>query len=296
MAGRHPVGAEAAGALEQEVELDPGVAAHAGARGAAGEVVLHEGVHDLLAELLVHAQGVVGDARLLGHPPGVPEVERAAATAVGLDARLVPEEHGEAHHGHAPACQQPGGDGGVQAAAHGDGGHPGGTAHATALVEIGETRRSSATSRSSASRKASTSSTVLVMPKLTRSDESASSTRQPDGEQGLARLDGPRGAGRAGGDGEAREVEPDQQRLAFDAREGHVRGVGQPRRGLAVEERRPASAWPIQPRSGRVGPRDGRPRSAISSPAAAAASPSPTSAGTFSVPARRRRSWPPPTR
>jgi len=157
--------------LEEEVELDPGVAAHAGARRAAGEIVLHERTDDLLPELLVQAQGVVRDARLLRHPLRVSEIERAAATAVGLDPGLVPEQHGEAHHRDAALRQQPGGHRGVQASAHGHSDH--------AETPAGATRRSSATSRARASRKPSISSLRFVMPKLIRSEDRASSRERP---------------------------------------------------------------------------------------------------------------------
>ncbi len=137
---------------------------------------------------------------------------------------------------------------------------------------------------------------VLVIPKLIRRDESASSRGSPMASSVLLGSTVP--------DEQAEPVEtakPARSRrissaLALDAREGHVRGVGQPRRGLAVEEdvRHPvgqsgleavaqaaemSSAAPPAPRRPRPPPRR-----------------SPTRAGTFSVPARRRRSWPPPTR
>ena len=121
--------------------------------------------------------------------------------------------------------------------------------------------------------------------------------RQADGEQRLARLDRPRGAGRAGRHREAGEVEADQQRLALDAGEGDVGRVGQARRGRRRGRSAPAiaAAAPASKRSRRAA-QVRRRAPAARRAASSAAAPKPTTAGTFSVLARRRRSWLPPTR
>ena len=71
--------------------------------------------------------------------------------------------------------QQPGGDRRVEATAHGDGDRLAGDRRAHAVAS----RRSSANCRSRAPRKAATSSSLFDGPKLTRSDDSASSRDRP---------------------------------------------------------------------------------------------------------------------
>src|ERR1044072_2413814 len=122
VAGGHRVGADRASAREQRIELDEGVATHAGAGRGPRAVVLDEGDDDVAAEGALHAQGVVRDAGLLRHAAGVAEVERAAAAAASpRPRRVVPQEHREADDA-LLAREQPRRHRGIQATAHGDGG------------------------------------------------------------------------------------------------------------------------------------------------------------------------------
>jgi hypothetical protein len=79
VAGGEGAGADPPGPLDQQVELDEGVAPHARRRRATGEVIGDERIDDVTAELLVHPKRVVRNAGLRRHPAGVAEVERAAA-------------------------------------------------------------------------------------------------------------------------------------------------------------------------------------------------------------------------
>ena len=151
---RHPPGTEPARPLEEEVELDPGVAAGAGDRRAPGEVVVDERIDHLLAELLVHAQRVVRNAALLGDPARVSQVERSATAAVSRFLRPVPQQHRETDHRLTRVGEHPGHDRRVEAAAHRDGRE---SAHA-----VRARRRSSATSFPRRPRNASTSATEFV--------------------------------------------------------------------------------------------------------------------------------------
>ncbi len=86
------------------------------------------------------------------------------------------------------------------------------------------------------------------------------------------------------------------ERLALDAREGDVRGVGQPRRAGAVEDRA-RNRRPAPPRSGRAGQQVGAAlRAAPRRPAPPRLRRDRRSPARFRSLARRRRSWPPPTR
>src|SRR4051812_6044475 len=204
---------------------------------------------------------------------------------------MVPEEHGEAHHRPLLAGQLPGGHRGVEAAAHGHGDQ---TvidlleSHATAL-------RSSATSRASAPRKASTSAIVLPMPKLTRREERASSREIPAASRVLLGSTLPEEQAAPG-----ETAKPARSsRISSDSPSTPVNATFE-----VLGRRRDPWQWTIAPGTwvGSAASKRSRRaarwavRCAISSRAAAAAAPRPTMAGTFSVLARRRRSWLPPTR
>ena len=99
MAGGDGVEAQGEGALEQGVELDALVAAHAGVGGATGAVLVEEVGHDALLELLGQVPHVEGDPQDLGGPAGVGGVLDGAAAArarTGLGA-VAGQGHVDAH-------------------------------------------------------------------------------------------------------------------------------------------------------------------------------------------------------
>ena len=81
MAGGDGVEAQGQGPLQEGVELDALVAAHAGVGGAPGAVLVEEVGHDALFELLGQVPHVEGDAQDLGGPAGVGGVLDGAAAA-----------------------------------------------------------------------------------------------------------------------------------------------------------------------------------------------------------------------
>ena len=81
VAGGDGVEAQGQGPLEESVELDALVAAHAGVGGAASAVLVEEVGHDALLELLGQVPHVEGDAQDLGGPAGVGGVLDGAAAA-----------------------------------------------------------------------------------------------------------------------------------------------------------------------------------------------------------------------
>ena len=86
-----------------------------------------------------------------------------------------------------------------------------------------------------ASTSASTCSAVLERPSENRMLARARSADRPDGGEHVRGRDGAAGAGRAGGDGEAAQVERDHQGLAIDAVEIDVAGVGRAIPARAVD-------------------------------------------------------------
>ena len=109
--------------LQHGAELDGPVAHHAGVGGTPRLVLSHKGIHDLLGEGLPQVQGVVGDAQLGGHPPGVRQVLQGVAGPLPPGGQVLrPEQgQGEAGGGISLLLKQPGGSGAVHSAAHGHG-------------------------------------------------------------------------------------------------------------------------------------------------------------------------------
>ena len=103
-------------------------------------------------------------------------------------------------------------------------------------------------------------------------------------------------AGRTGGAGRHADVaDAEEQRLAHDVREADVQVVREPVRHRAVDVK-VGHTRRAGPRAGdRAARRRGSPRPSTSAAAISAALPKPTMPGTFSVPERRPRSWPPPS-
>ena len=136
-------------------------------------------------------------------------------------------------------------------------------------------------------------SSVLPAPRLKRTASRACVGRQPQRQQHRRRRQRARAAGRAAGHRHPLEVEPDHHQLPGGALEADVAGARAPGRRRRRAGGRPG--WPAAaPPAGRAaGPRCAA-RSASSCRARRQASPKPTMPGTFSVPARRSRSWCPP--
>ncbi len=124
MPGGYLPGAQLSRSIEKKIEFEPAVAADTWAGGAAMEIVSDEGIDDLPGELLVHSQGVVGNSALLSDAFGVAQIEGAAAAAMGLLVRAIPQQHGQANDWLALLCQEPGCHRRIQSAAHGYGSHP----------------------------------------------------------------------------------------------------------------------------------------------------------------------------
>ena len=112
--------------------------------------------------------------------------------------------------------------------------------------------------------------------------------------QHVRRLERARRAGRARRHRDAFEVERDQQRLGLDPIEADVGGVRHPRTGARRYARCRARRPGCPARAGRAAPRRAAPRWPASRGRSAAAMPRPAMPATFSVPARRLRSWRPP--
>jgi hypothetical protein len=121
VAGRQAVGAEQPGPLDQVAELDVAVALQAGVRGAARGVLVDEPVDDGAAELGLHVERVEGDADPGAGQAGVVH-RRDAAAGICPAVLVVRREEAEVDADDAVALlpHQEGGDGAVDAAAHGD--------------------------------------------------------------------------------------------------------------------------------------------------------------------------------
>ena len=112
VAGGDVLDPEAAGLLDQALELHLGVAPRAGDGRPAGEIVLHERRDHPLAERALEVDHVVGDAEPARDRPGVVQVLEGAAAAEGrrLALRLIVELHRHADDVVAGGLQQRGGD------------------------------------------------------------------------------------------------------------------------------------------------------------------------------------------
>ena len=121
MAGGQRVGAEVAGDLEQVLELDLLVAAHAGDRRAPGGVALGEILDHLRPEALLEVEHVMRDVEALRHPAGVVDVLPGAARSLASErCAVVVELEGDTDHLAAGGDQEGRRAGAVDAARHGD--------------------------------------------------------------------------------------------------------------------------------------------------------------------------------
>ena len=112
----------------------------------------------------------------------------------------------------------------------------------------------------------------------------------------MRRLERAGRAGRAARDHEALGVELQQHRLALDVAHAEGDVAGQALRGVAEVRDLGDALQHARARAGRAAPRGAGAPPAAAPVARVMATPSPTMPGTFSVPERRRRSWPPPCR
>ena len=131
-------------------------------------------------------------------------------------------------------------------------------------------------------------------PRLMRMARAGDVGREPHRRQHVAGADLARRARGARADGDAREIERDDQRLGAGCRAARCTSCwGGARRSRADDDglRRDRADLRLQPVAQRA---HALRFAARSRRAASAAAPKPAMAATFSVPARRRRSWPPP--
>jgi hypothetical protein len=103
MACGQTLGTNLARHAQKRLELHVRVAVGASNRSAAGEILIDEGAHDALLELLLEVHYVMRKIQVLGDTLGVVNVvERTAAVLLGAvalqfrQAALIPELHGEA--------------------------------------------------------------------------------------------------------------------------------------------------------------------------------------------------------
>ena len=121
MAGADGIEAQGDGLLQQGGELDALVAAHAGVGGAAGGVLIDEVLDDIFLEPLGKVPDVVGDPEHVAGPPGVAGVlDGAAAAAAGSQGARHPGQRKVDADDVVPRLDGAGGgNGGINAAAHG---------------------------------------------------------------------------------------------------------------------------------------------------------------------------------
>ena len=87
VAGGEQVAVEGGEPVEEGAVLDVLVAAGAGVGGAAGGVLVDEGIDDVLAEGVLEVEDVVADAELAGDAAGVVDILDATALLVAGEAR-----------------------------------------------------------------------------------------------------------------------------------------------------------------------------------------------------------------
>ena len=116
VAGGEPAGAERAGALPEDAELEVPVAARAGVRGAPGHVLGDEGTDHAPLELVGEVEDVVREAEAVGDRARVVEVVEGAAASAAVRC----EAKRDADHLVARGSAARGRDRAVHPAAHGD--------------------------------------------------------------------------------------------------------------------------------------------------------------------------------
>ena len=109
--------------LQKGAEFDGPVAHHTGVGGAARLILRRKGVHDTLGKAVRQVQGVVGNAQLGGHRPGVLRILKGVAGFSPARGQVLRLKQAQGDAGGLPALlpEQPGGHGAVHSAAHGYG-------------------------------------------------------------------------------------------------------------------------------------------------------------------------------
>ena len=120
--------AHARSKIEKLIELDEVVAKRAGDRRAPVQIVVDERADHLFFEAILEVDDVIRNAQMLGDLACVVDIVQRAAAADGAafgnqfrQAPLIPELHGQADDTKALAREQPGYDGAVHTARHGNG-------------------------------------------------------------------------------------------------------------------------------------------------------------------------------
>ena len=184
-----------------------------------------ERLHHLLLEALLEVDDVIRDAQVLRDVARVVNVVERAAAAGGLS----PESSGRRRWfqscmvrpttASAARVQHARDDGAVDSARHGDGNRIGVRHRRAQVTEVRDALGDRVDQRvhlpgviRAAERKAQAGAGLLAC--------------EADGGENMRRLGRAAGTGRAAGDREAAQVERDQQRLAVDAVEPQIGGVG----------------------------------------------------------------------
>src|SRR6185503_2923539 len=189
VAGRHELAVEPLRRAEELPELEPVVALDAGVRGAPREVLPHEILDDVLPERLLEIEDVVGKSEPRRHAAAIIDgVERAAAAGRRRALRVAPELHRDADDGMPALLEERRGDGGVDAAAHGDedGRRVVGKERSVQRslrvrqeARVGEPWRSFSTTPGTMSRTRSISASVVHRPRLNRTADCATLAGTP---------------------------------------------------------------------------------------------------------------------
>src|SRR5438093_2051672 len=285
MAGRDGVAVERVRVIEEIAELRKRVAPHTRNGCPAARILGDEVVDDVVPEAVLEIEHIVRDAQLVCDELRVRDrVERATRT-VGHAVAVTEQLHRGADDLVPLFDEQRRGDGAVDAARHGNQ-HP----HRWRTVD---SDRTFSTIRGSTAVTASTSSTVLSLPKENRSAATPSSRGTP---MAVSTCDG----------STVPVVQDDADEQAMPARSRCISSAALSVPGIETFEMCGARS-PCQPlitASGTIASsrRSNSSRSSLSrvpsarcsSAASRAATPSPTMPGTFSVPGRMPNCCPPP--
>ena len=100
MARGHKVGLQPQGALQQQIELQPGVAGNAGIRRAPLQVITDEVIDHPMAKLLLKIEHIKRDAQPGSDPTGIAGVllRTTSAECTPIGGRVIPHLHEDADH------------------------------------------------------------------------------------------------------------------------------------------------------------------------------------------------------
>ena len=305
VAGRDRVEAERQRAVEHGGELDLLVAAQAGVGGAAGGVLGHEVLDDVLVEAVAQVPDVEGDPDHVGSPAGVVRRPRSCSSRGRRCGRTAGCARGR---GGCPVTSWPASA--ARAAATAESTPPDMAARTRSGIAQPTLRdeppipattpaaRARSTTGPIASTRASTSAAVVVWPREKRSETAGLLVVAAHRQQHVGGLGHAGRARRAGGAGDPAGVEQHQQRVALAAGEGQVRVAGQPVVGVAVGVAVDAGVGHLLDAPARPGRcaarRSARPARPGACTASSTAAAKPAMAGVSMVPERTSRSCPPP--